>query len=181
MLLTKKIRIKPDRKLAEYLEEASERCRLLYNFALAEKKEHYEKTGKHLGGYAHLNTLSAVKAQFPEYQRVYSQCLQEVHARLDKAYKAVLEGKTFEERDERGTTRECCKCGAIREMSLADRTYECPQCGLAIDRDTNSAFNMKNRYEKQKRGATAGPSLTTRKELVRASKLTTTANLFAYD
>ena len=403
MLLTRKIKIKPDKKLAAYLEEASERCRLLYNFALAENKQQYLETGKYIGAYAHMKQLKPLKEKFPEYKRVYCQCLRESYRRLDDAYKhafrrckdksgkagfprfkrkgeffsqvypclyigqvnerefimptgidyehnfdvklfgdipdgykqvsivkegnhyyvcfvyekpekkakvakkslycdlgvktlvtavddagnvvtvpkfshhakhldelqskrdrckkgsrqhrkftaafqrqygkyvrratdylhkasrwlvdrkedrnvvgkldlknmlkprqawfnrilcnewrvgkfvgmlaykAVLEGKTFEERDERGTTRECCKCGAIREMSLADRTYECPQCGLAIDRDTNSAFNMKNRYEKQKRGAPAGPSLTTRKELVRASKLTTTANLFAYD
>ena len=403
MLLTRKIKIKADRKLSAYLEEASERCRLLYNFSLAEKKAHYEKTGKHLGRYVHVKTLPAVKVQFPEYQRIYGWCLQEVHARLDKAYraafarckrkeskfgfprfkrkgeffsqvypaqairqqvnerefilptgrthecnlyvrlhgdipdgfrqvsivkegkhyyacfvyekkekkqraakkslycdlgvktlvtavddkgnvvtvpkfshhakhldelqskrdrcqkgsrqhrkftaafqrqygkyvrratdylhkasrwmvnrkedrivvgkldlknmlkprqawfnrilcnewrvgkfvaflqyKAMIEGKTFEERDERNTTRECCKCGATKEMSLADRTYECPQCGLAIGRDVNSAFNMKNRYGKNNRGATAQLGrFATDEELAKASKSIAAANLFA--
>ena len=29
-------------------------------------------------------------------------------------------------------------------MSLTERTYHCPECGLEIDRDVNAAINIRN-------------------------------------
>ncbi|MBQ7216393.1 MAG: transposase [Synergistaceae bacterium] len=29
-------------------------------------------------------------------------------------------------------------------MKLSDRVYECPECGLVVDRDYNAAINLKN-------------------------------------
>lgn len=40
------------------------------------------------------------------------------------------------------TTKICCNCGNIKDMSLKDRVYKCPICHLKIDRDLNSAYNM---------------------------------------
>jgi hypothetical protein len=31
-------------------------------------------------------------------------------------------------------------------MPLWKRTYRCPKCGLVIDRDDNSAYNIRDRY-----------------------------------
>lgn len=41
------------------------------------------------------------------------------------------------------STKTCSSCGNIREMKLSDRVYVC-ECGLVIDRDYNSAINIKN-------------------------------------
>ena len=38
----------------------------------------------------------------------------------------------------------CCKCGHRQKMPLDVRTYKCPECGQAIDRDVNAAINIRN-------------------------------------
>jgi putative transposase len=40
------------------------------------------------------------------------------------------------------TTMTCSSCGHIKEMAKQDRVYECPKCGLVMDRDLNSAKNI---------------------------------------
>lgn len=40
------------------------------------------------------------------------------------------------------TTQMCSRCGRIKKMSLGDREYDCPNCGLSVDRDLNSALNI---------------------------------------
>lgn len=42
------------------------------------------------------------------------------------------------------TTKTCSNCGKIQDMPLWKRIYKC-ECGLEIDRDTNSAINIKNK------------------------------------
>ena len=38
----------------------------------------------------------------------------------------------------------CCCCGHKQKLSLSDRVFVCPECGLKIDRDLNAAINIKN-------------------------------------
>ncbi len=40
------------------------------------------------------------------------------------------------------STKMCSQCGSIQEMALSERTYQCV-CGLSLDRDYNSAINIK--------------------------------------
>lgn len=40
------------------------------------------------------------------------------------------------------TSQECSNCGHRQVMPLAKRVYECPGCGLSLDRDTNAAKNI---------------------------------------
>lgn len=40
------------------------------------------------------------------------------------------------------STKTCSKCGAVKEIKLSERTYQCA-CGLNLDRDYNSALNIK--------------------------------------
>jgi len=41
------------------------------------------------------------------------------------------------------TSRRCCRCGFVRdELELSDRVFECPKCGLVLDRDVNAAVNI---------------------------------------
>lgn len=42
------------------------------------------------------------------------------------------------------STKLCSRCGSKKYMSLSDRIYNCPNCGLNIDRDINAAINIYN-------------------------------------
>jgi putative transposase len=42
------------------------------------------------------------------------------------------------------SSKTCSNCGHINaELTLGDRTYNCPGCGLKIDRDLNAALNLR--------------------------------------
>lgn len=41
------------------------------------------------------------------------------------------------------STKMCSRCKSKQDMTLEDRTYECPVCGLVIDRDLNAAINIR--------------------------------------
>jgi putative transposase len=58
------------------------------------------------------------------------------------SYKASSAGKRVELIDPRGTTQRCSRCGNVVKKSLSDRIHRCPACGLLLDRDLNSTFNM---------------------------------------
>ena len=40
------------------------------------------------------------------------------------------------------STQLCSKCGARQKMELTERVYNCPHCGLSLDRDLNAALNL---------------------------------------
>lgn len=40
------------------------------------------------------------------------------------------------------STKTCSTCGSVKEIKLSERTYQCI-CGLSLDRDHNSALNIK--------------------------------------
>lgn len=42
------------------------------------------------------------------------------------------------------SSKTCSVCGRVhRELALSDRTYICPECGSAMDRDENAAVNIR--------------------------------------
>jgi putative transposase len=57
-------------------------------------------------------------------------------------------GKKLERIDERHTSQDCCGCGRRQDMPLWQRTYRCgnPKCRLVMDRDENSAINIRERF-----------------------------------
>ena len=60
-------------------------CRQLYNCALKQRIYTYKDGGR--ASYVNqANELKAIKEQFPEYKKVFSQVLQDVLKRLDKSY-----------------------------------------------------------------------------------------------
>ncbi len=63
-------------------------------------------------------------------------------------YKCQHAGKTLERIDERYTSQDCSRCGRRQEMPLWKRTYRCgnPNCRLVMDRDENSAVNIRERF-----------------------------------
>jgi putative transposase len=54
-------------------------------------------------------------------------------------YKAESAGCQVVEVDPKNTTKQCSNCGEIQDMPLHIRQYECPNCGMSMDRDINSA------------------------------------------
>ena len=43
------------------------------------------------------------------------------------------------------SSKTCSNCGALKaDLDLSDRSYLCPSCGLAIDRDLNASINLRN-------------------------------------
>jgi len=41
------------------------------------------------------------------------------------------------------SSKTCSRCGCIQDMPLSKRTFNCPDCGLKMDRDLNSSINIK--------------------------------------
>lgn len=61
-------------------------------------------------------------------------------------YKCQFYGKELVNLDERETSQLCSGCGNKQPMPLYKRHYRCPKCGLCMDRDENSACNIRDRY-----------------------------------
>ncbi|NEP06466.1 MAG: IS200/IS605 family element transposase accessory protein TnpB, partial [Okeania sp. SIO4D6] len=40
------------------------------------------------------------------------------------------------------SSKTCSNCGHVQDMPLHLRTYDCPECGLSIDRDLNASINL---------------------------------------
>jgi len=60
-------------------------------------------------------------------------------------YKAKLYGKQVIKVSPKNTSKKCSRCGYInRKLSLKDRIFKCPKCGLIIDRDYNATLNILN-------------------------------------
>ena len=58
------------------------------------------------------------------------------------SYKAAEAGTIVEFVDPYGTTVNCSRCGFHVPKTLSERIHECPNCGLVLDRDWNSALNV---------------------------------------
>ena len=58
------------------------------------------------------------------------------------SYKAENAGSKIVFVDPAGTTKTCHRCGHVQDMPLEERIYNCPDCGLAMDRDLNAAKNI---------------------------------------
>jgi len=57
-------------------------------------------------------------------------------------YKAEEAGSRVVKVNPSGTSQECSRCGEPVLKDLSVRVYECPSCGLVLDRDVNAARNL---------------------------------------
>jgi len=87
MILAKKIKLKLNKDCKNYLEFASNQCRLLYNFSLSDKISFYKEHNKTLSIYDQKKQLPTLKKKFPDYSKVYNKCLSATLFRLDSAFK----------------------------------------------------------------------------------------------
>jgi putative transposase len=59
------------------------------------------------------------------------------------AYQAAWAGRKFVAVNPAYTSQDCSRCGHRKtDLTLADRTYTCPCCGVILDRDYNAAKNI---------------------------------------
>jgi putative transposase len=76
------------------------------------------------------------------------------------AYKAEGAGCRVVFVDLENTSKMCSRCGNIKQdLTLWNREYICPQCGLFIDRDLNAARNILNKATEGHSGSNACNSL----------------------
>ncbi|AKB75355.1 Transposase-like protein B [Methanosarcina lacustris Z-7289] len=86
MQLAKKIRIYPTEEQVNVLWELSDKCRVVYNFALADRKDAYNKEKRSVKYTEQQNKLPDFKKRNPEYNVVYSKTLQGILKKLDSSY-----------------------------------------------------------------------------------------------
>lgn len=82
---TFKYRLYPTKKQIEKLEWTLDLCRELYNAALQERKEAWKYAKKPIFCYEQIKQLPEIKSIREEYKDVYSQVLQDVLMRVDRA------------------------------------------------------------------------------------------------
>ena len=58
------------------------------------------------------------------------------------SFNAGWAGRSFIAVNPAYTSQDCSACGYRQKLSLSDRTYSCPCCGLELDRDHNAALNI---------------------------------------
>ncbi len=90
MQLTQKIRIYPTKEQEDVLWRLSERCRLLYNFALGHRNKIYEEYNASVTYDMQQDELPILKQKYPEYGWVHSKVLQMVLRVLDADFKSFI-------------------------------------------------------------------------------------------
>ncbi|MBS7529639.1 transposase [Hazenella sp. IB182353] len=90
MMKSYKFKLEPNQAQAYQIETALNLCCWLYNTALEQRKFAYEKRGMTLTFYTQKKELTQLKSHFIAFTGVYSQVLQDVLHRLDKAFKAFF-------------------------------------------------------------------------------------------
>lgn len=81
-----KFRIYPNKEQERKLTGWLKTCRVIYNSALADRKNYYERTGNGLIRIAQQETLKANKAKYPQVKEVHSQVAQEVLFRVERTF-----------------------------------------------------------------------------------------------
>lgn len=82
-----KYRLFPTKKQKRVLQEQFDECKWLYNHFLEERKDSWEKEKKGITFFQQCNFLPALKKERPSLNIVYSQVLQDVANRMDKAFR----------------------------------------------------------------------------------------------
>jgi putative transposase len=85
-----KYRIYPTKKQERMLNEQLALCAELYNAALQERRDAYWMCGKSISYTQQAAQMPEIKVLRPEYEAIYSQVLQDVLRRVDKAFQAFF-------------------------------------------------------------------------------------------
>jgi len=90
MIKTFKYRLYPTKKQVQKLNWTLDKCRVLYNSCLLDKKNRYEQTGKGLSRIDQQVILKNDKDRFDFLNDIHSQVLQDVLFRVDKAFQSFF-------------------------------------------------------------------------------------------
>ena len=85
-----KEKLRPTPMQGRALDEVLWRCRDLYNAALEQRITAWQRRHVSVSRYEQEAELKAIRVAFPEYEAIHSHVLQDVLARLDKAYQAFF-------------------------------------------------------------------------------------------
>ncbi|CAM9755162.1 unnamed protein product, partial [Pylaiella littoralis] len=88
-----------------------------------------------------IQSLMSKTGQSTSNKRMFSY-LSNYSLRQRLKYKAGLSNKVVVEQDESYTSQACFRCGHLKKDLGAAKTYLCRECGLVIDRDVNSGYNI---------------------------------------
>ena len=88
-----------------------------------------------------LNVMGMMKNRYLS-KAIQEQCFYEIIRQMK--YKCEWNGIPFIQADRfYPSSKTCSCCGAInKRLTLSDRTFICPECGFAIDRDYQAALNL---------------------------------------
>ncbi len=89
MRLAKRIEIKPTNEQEHVLSEISEKCRLIYNYALAERLKALSE-GRQITYIDQQNSLPKIKKAYSAYKIVHSKTLQYALKELDSNFKSFM-------------------------------------------------------------------------------------------
>ena len=87
---TYKYKLKPTSEQERMLERTLMLCRHVYNAAIGERREAWQKCGVSVTYYQQKAELPGIKEAMPEYGEVHSQVLQDVVLRVDRAFQAFF-------------------------------------------------------------------------------------------
>ncbi|HEV2459865.1 MAG TPA: transposase [Ktedonobacterales bacterium] len=87
---TFKYKLKPTPEQEQAMAFVVRRCRELYNAALQERRDAWQKCGVSITAASQSAQLPAIKEVRPEYRDIHSQVLQDVLTRLDRAFQAFF-------------------------------------------------------------------------------------------
>jgi len=90
MKKTLKYRLFPTKRQNRILQEQLDECRWLYNHFLEERREAWEKEKKSISYFQQSESLPELKKMRPSLNKVYSQVLQNVADRVDKAFQGFF-------------------------------------------------------------------------------------------
>src|SRR5215469_13447014 len=85
-----KYKLKPSPKQERMLDRTLMLCRHVYNAAIEERREAWQKCGLSVDYYQQKAELPGIKTEMPEYAEVHSQVLQDVVHRVDRAFQAYF-------------------------------------------------------------------------------------------
>jgi putative transposase len=87
---TYKFKLRPTPEQERMLDRTLMLCRHIYNAAVSERREAWQKCRVTVGYYQQKAELPGIKAEMSEYSEVHSQVLQEVIQRVDRAFQAFF-------------------------------------------------------------------------------------------
>ncbi len=90
-----KLKLTPEQE--RMLERTLMLCRHVYNAAIEERREAWQRCGVSVGYYQQKSELPGIKEAMPEYGTVHSQLLQDVVQRVDRAFQAFFRRQKADE------------------------------------------------------------------------------------